>query len=79
MGRAASRTTINSISSGGTEVGFTTNNGANINFLRSAGGGFTSLSIGDPAGMANGVNSHSAVVGVPTTAPSCSPTAIRLH
>ena len=64
-GPGGNPTTLNGISNNGTTVGFTTNNGANANFLRSTGGVFTSLAIGDPAaGMSNAVNIHSAVVGV---------------
>jgi uncharacterized membrane protein len=57
-------TTINGISSAGTLVGFTTMSSVNANFLRSANGKFTALDLGDPAGMANGVNAGGDVVGV---------------
>ena len=62
-------TTFNGISSGGTVVGLTTNNGANANFLRDPDGTITPLNIGDPAaGMANGVNYQKSVVGVANNA-----------
>lgn len=63
-GTGGSPTTINGISNNGALVGFTTNNGVNSNFLRDAAGSFVPLSIGDPAGMANGVNKSNAVAGV---------------
>ncbi len=56
-------TTLNGISNAGTAVGFTTSNGANANFSLS-GGAFTALNLGDPAGMANAVNTAGTVVGV---------------
>jgi hypothetical protein len=64
-GPGGGATTINGINNNGAVVGFTTNNGANANFQRSAAGAFTALNVGDTAaGMANGVNSGGAIVGV---------------
>lgn len=64
-GPGGGATTINGISNTAAAVGFTTAGGANANFLRSAGGAFTPLNLGDPAaGMANAVNSVGTVVGV---------------
>lgn len=57
-------TTFNGISNPGAVVGFTTLNGKNANFVRSAGGQFTPLNIGDPAaGMVNGINTAGSIVG----------------
>ena len=64
-GPGGGATTINGISNTGTVVGLTAANGTNSNFLRSAGGTFTPLSVGDNvAGMATAVNSSGTVVGV---------------
>jgi uncharacterized membrane protein len=64
-GPGGGATTINGINNNGATIGFTTNNGANANFLRSAGGAFTALNVGDAAaGMANAVNSGNTIVGV---------------
>jgi len=65
-GPGGSPTTNNGINNIGTVVGFTTSNNVNANFLRSATGGFVSVNLTGGAGgdMANGVNTHNAVVGV---------------
>jgi hypothetical protein len=69
-GDSGAPTTINGLSNDGTIVGLTTTAGAgdsgsvNSNFLRSASGTVTMLSLGDPAGMANAVNKNGEVVGV---------------
>lgn len=60
-------TTVNGISNNKVEVGFSMNANMNVftNFLRNPNGTFTLLNIlGDPAAMANGVNSAKNVVGV---------------
>jgi probable HAF family extracellular repeat protein len=63
-GPGGSPTTANGINSKGTVVGFTTANMINSNFLRTSGGTFSALDIGDPAGMANAVDTAGDVVGV---------------
>src|SRR5580693_8393635 len=68
-GPAGAPTTVNGINNDGVVVGFTTQNGQNQNFLRSAAGAFTSLDVGDmAAGMANGVTGAGTVVGVANSA-----------
>lgn len=57
-------TTINGINNNAAAIGFTTKASANSNFIRNPGGTFTSLSLGDPAGMANGANRNNTAVGV---------------
>ncbi len=64
-GPGGGATTFNGISNPGAVVGFTSLNGKNANFVRSAGGQFTAVDIGDPAaGMINGVNTAGSIVGI---------------
>ncbi len=64
-GPGGGATTFNGISNPGAVVGFTSLNGKNANFVRSAGGQFTAVDIGDPAaGMINGINTAGSIVGV---------------
>jgi hypothetical protein len=72
-GSSGAPTTIDGMNNQGTLVGFTTvttdggssdGGSTNTNFLRSASGTLSMLDLGDPAGMANGVNKSDEVVGV---------------
>jgi hypothetical protein len=61
-------TTLNGIDIRGDIVGFTTNEGANLNFKRGADGVTTLVDLGDPAAMANAINAKGAIVGVANNA-----------